>query len=158
MALYFVFSSNYQENTCKVHVFDKERFINMSDFENKEDMTLNSLFLDNGFTYQILVKIKNQSIETKSELLFECIENSEALILTDGTFLHFDCEAIRVVVAMSEVLSHHHVPITDAFGLVEIFKEAKTTQAAYDYLSDHLDELAAEKHVEILRMTQTEVE
>ncbi|EKB9301785.1 FRG domain-containing protein, partial [Enterococcus faecalis] len=74
VALYFACSSNYQESTCKVHVFNKERFIDMSDFENKEEMTLNSFFLDNDFTYQVLVKIKNQSIEAKRELLFKCIE------------------------------------------------------------------------------------
>jgi hypothetical protein len=84
VALYFACSSNYQESTCKVHVFNKERFIDMSDFENKDEMTLNSFFLDNDFTYRVLVKVKNQSIEAKRKLLYKCIENLESIMLKNS--------------------------------------------------------------------------
>ena len=78
------------------------------------------------------------------------------LLLKDDTQLHFECESISVCVALSELLSRHHTPVVDVVNLVDLFKKAKTTQEAYDYLSDHLDELAAEKQVEVLRMKQTE--
>lgn len=78
------------------------------------------------------------------------------LLLKDDTQLHVACESLSVVVALSELLSRHHTPMVDAFNLVDLFKEAKTTQEAYDYLSDHLDELAAEKQVEVLQLKQTE--
>lgn len=60
-------------------------------------MTLNSLFLDNDFTYQILVKIKNQTIKTKHELLFKCIENLEEITLKDSILYQkrFCCKVLN---------------------------------------------------------------
>lgn len=104
VALYFACSSNYQESTCKVHVFNKERFIDMSDFENKEEMTLNSFFLDNDFTYQILVKIKNQTIKTKHELLFKCIENLEEITLKDSILYQKQWIGIEVDATFAQIL------------------------------------------------------
>ncbi|EGO6148912.1 FRG domain-containing protein, partial [Enterococcus faecalis] len=104
VALYFACSSNYQESTCKVHVFNKERFIDMSDFENKEEMTLNSFFLDNDFTYQVLVKIKNQSIEAKRELLFKCIENLESIMVKNSVLYERKYIGIEVDATFAQIL------------------------------------------------------
>lgn len=104
VALYFACSSNYQESTCKVHVFNKERFIDMSEFENKEDMTLNSFFLDNEFTYQVLVKIKNQSIESKCSLLYKCIRNLEAIVLKDSLLYQRKFIGIEVEATFAQVI------------------------------------------------------
>ena len=77
------------------------------------------------------------------------------LLLRDGTELQFECEAINLVVALSEVLSSHQTILVDTFDLVDLFREAQSPQEAYDYLANHIDKLAAQKHVEVLRLTQT---
>lgn len=104
VALYFACSSNYMENTCKVHIFNKERFIDMSDFENKEEMTLNSFFLDNDFTYQVLVKIKNLSKESKNELLFMCIKNLESIMTKKGVLYEKKYIGIEVDATFAQIL------------------------------------------------------
>ncbi|GEB30276.1 FRG domain [Enterococcus casseliflavus] len=104
VALYFACSSNYKESTCKVHVFNKERIIDMTEFENKEDMTLNSFFLDNEFTYQVLVKVKNQSIETKCSLLRKCIKNLEAIISKDSLLYQSQFIGIEVEATFAQVI------------------------------------------------------
>ncbi len=78
------------------------------------------------------------------------------LLLKDDTQLHVECESISLVVALSELLLRHHTTLVDTFDLVDLFKKAETTQEAYNYLFDHLDELASEKHVKVLRLKQTD--
>lgn len=84
IALYFACSSNYDENTCKVHAFNKERFIDLSDFEIKSDMNLNSFFLDNQFTYQIFVNLSKLPYLEKYKLLVKCVESLRPIMTKDS--------------------------------------------------------------------------
>ena len=83
-ALYFACSSNYTEDTCRVYAFDKEKFIDMSDFPEKEKMTLNNFFFNNEFTYQVLHKIKKLPEKIKEELLISCVQNLNPLLQKKG--------------------------------------------------------------------------
>lgn len=85
-ALYFSCSSNFGENKCRVYAFNQNRFIDFSEFEKKEDITLNNFFFDNDFTYQVLIKIHGLSEPVKKELLFDCVQNLKPLIKKKGVF------------------------------------------------------------------------
>ena len=49
-ALYFSCSANFSENKCRVYAFNQSKFINLTDFGKKEDISLNNYFFDNEFT------------------------------------------------------------------------------------------------------------
>lgn len=108
VALYFACSSNYQESTCKVHAFNNDNFIDMSDFENKEEMTLNSFFLDNDFTYQILIKIKELSNESKYKLLYKCIENLKSIMVQEGILYRKEYIGKETDATFAQVLREFH--------------------------------------------------
>lgn len=70
-ALYFSVSSNYSEDTCKVHVFDRERFIDMSDFNDKNVMRLNNFFLNNDFTREIMKRMADLSEDAFNKIFMQ---------------------------------------------------------------------------------------
>ncbi|MGH1648919.1 FRG domain-containing protein [Enterococcus gilvus] len=85
-ALYFACSSNFEENVSKVHVFNKNGFIDLSNLENKGEITLNNFFFDNQFTYQVMKKISELSSDFKQKLLSSCIFNLKSLLSKENTF------------------------------------------------------------------------
>ncbi|MGX6978877.1 hypothetical protein ACWN8V_06425 [Vagococcus elongatus] len=78
------------------------------------------------------------------------------LLLTDGTQFHFECEDMTMLPKLASIFSSHYVPVTDSFGLVEIFKTSASNRAAYDYLEENAEVIAAQKNLKILRVTQME--
>lgn len=70
--------------------------------------------------------------------------------------LHFECEDLTVLRALSDVLTAHGVEINDSFGMIQIFERANSTKEACDYLDNNLDRMAEERKVDIFRMRQTE--
>lgn len=74
-ALFFSCSSNFKENKSRIHLFQKNKFINFSLFPKKEDLTLNNFFFDNEFTLQVFRKISKLSEDIKQQLLYDCAQN-----------------------------------------------------------------------------------
>lgn len=72
------------------------------------------------------------------------------IFLNDGTYLHFECEDMSMITDLSYLLTAHDIE------LVDIFKNANSNREAYDYLYDNLDEIAEKKHIDLLRLKQTE--
>lgn len=85
-ALYFSCSGNFSENQCRVYAFNQNKFIDLSNFAEKDDINLNNYFFDNEFTYQVLLQIHLLSEEVKKQLLFECVQNLKSLITKNGIF------------------------------------------------------------------------
>ncbi|MBP1040207.1 hypothetical protein I6N95_04190 [Vagococcus sp. BWB3-3] len=75
--------------------------------------------------------------------------------LENDTHFHFECEEMSMLVELSERLTAHNIELVDPFDLVKTFSSAKTSRDAYDYLEEHLEDLAEEKQIELLRVTQT---
>lgn len=80
-ALFFSCSSNFEENKSRVHLFQKNKFIDLSLFPKKEDLTMNNFFLDNEFTLQVYRKISELSEVIKRQLLYDCAKNLNPLKL-----------------------------------------------------------------------------
>lgn len=78
------------------------------------------------------------------------------IFLNDDTYLHFECEDMSMITNLSSLLTIHDIELVDNFELVDIFKNANSSRGAYDYLYDNLDEIAEKKHIDLLRLKQTE--
>ncbi|UUI41274.1 FRG domain-containing protein [Oceanobacillus oncorhynchi] len=94
-ALFFSCSSNFEENKSRVHLFQKNKFIDFSLFPKKEEMNLNNFFLDNEFTLQVFRKISDLSEDIKKQLLYECAQNLNPIkvggkSLTDTKYIGID--------------------------------------------------------------------
>lgn len=74
-ALFFSCSSNFEENTSRIHLFEKSKFIDFSQYINKEDLNLNNFFFDNEFTLQTYQKVSNLPEKVKEKLLYDCALN-----------------------------------------------------------------------------------
>lgn len=77
------------------------QFIDFSDFPSKDQMTLNDFFLDNEFTYQIMIGISELDNAEKLQLLYDCVDNLQPLavkknISTDPQFIGKDPTATLV--------------------------------------------------------------
>jgi len=76
----------------------------MSAFENKENMSINSFFQDNDFTYHILIKIKNQPDEAKIALLCKCIENLKSIMSNNSCLYDKKYIGIEVDATFAQIL------------------------------------------------------
>ena len=78
------------------------------------------------------------------------------LFFQSDFLLHFECEDLTVLEALSKVLTTHGVEVKDSFGMIQVFERANSNREACDYLDKNLDRMAEERKVDIFRMRQTE--
>ena len=124
--LFFACSSNFGEQECVVHGFDKSRFISISESDDIKEMTLNEFFFDNDFTYKILMGISKLSKEKKAGLFVDCVERLKN-IFVENSFSSEKYIGIEIQATMKKILSNHNLDCDEkniyVESFVELFKE-----------------------------------
>lgn len=105
-------------------------------------------------TYSTIQKVEIGPIKKTTVVVFAPgvrINLDLKIFLNDGTYLHFECEEMSMVVDLSSLLITHNIELVDIFELADIFENANSNREAYDYLYGHLDELAEKKDINLFR-------
>ncbi|SME20640.1 hypothetical protein BACERE00185_03357 [Bacillus mobilis] len=74
----------------------------------------------------------------------------------NGRRLHLECETIRVLPQIINILSKQRITVKDPLDLEHIFISKDSIEEVYEYLESNLENMAKEKGISIFRLKQTE--